>query len=61
MILAWGILPRLEKLRNFTQNNGKVREICQPVIVKNCAIWYHTLNIKIIGPYGSELILHFGT
>ena len=43
-----------EKLGNFTQNTGKigknytgkVREICQPVIVKTLQIWYHTLNKK---------------
>ena len=56
-----GILSRLEKSGNFTQNTGKigknytgklkrilekVREICQPVIVKTLQIWYHTLNKK---------------
>ena len=34
--------------KNFTgkleKNTGKVREICQPVIVKTLQIWYHTLN-----------------
>ena len=54
-----GILSRLEKSGNFTQktgkigkklywkiekNTGKVREICQLVIVKTLQIWYHTLN-----------------
>ena len=28
------------------KNTGKVREICQPVIVKTLQIWYHTLNKK---------------
>ena len=56
-----GILSRLEKSGNFTQNTvkirknytgklkkntTKVREICQPVIVKTLQIWYHTLDFK---------------
>ena len=48
-----GILLRLEKSGNFTQNTGKiekktgkVREICQLVIVKTLQIWYHTSNKK---------------
>ena len=56
-----GILSRLEKSGNFTQNTGKigkklywkiekntgkVREICQPVIEKTLQVWYHTLNKK---------------
>ena len=28
------------------KNTGKVREICQPVIVKTLQIWYHILNKK---------------
>ena len=28
------------------KNTGKVRKICQPVIVKTLQIWYHTLNKK---------------
>ena len=28
------------------KNTGKVREICQPVIVKTLQVWYHTLNKK---------------
>ena len=28
------------------KNTGKVREICQPVLVKTLEIWYHTLNKK---------------
>ena len=28
------------------KNTGKVREICQPVIVKTLQIWYQTLNKK---------------
>ena len=28
------------------KNTGKVREICQPVIVKTLQIWYYTLNKK---------------
>ena len=28
------------------KNTGKVREICQQVIVKTLQIWYHTLNKK---------------
>ena len=43
--------PVREKSGNFYQNTGKlkkytgkVREICQPVIVKTLQIWYHTLN-----------------
>ena len=50
--------PAREKSGNFTQNTGKirkqlywkientgkVREICQPVIVETLQIWYHTLN-----------------
>ena len=28
------------------RNTGKVREICQPVILKTLQIWYHTLNKK---------------
>ena len=28
------------------KNAGKVREICQQVIVKTLQIWYHTLNKK---------------
>ena len=43
-----GILLRLEKSGNFTQNTGKIRrklywkgqEICQAVIVKTLQIWY---------------------
>ena len=28
------------------RNTGKVREICQPVILKTLQIWYHTLDKK---------------
>ena len=28
------------------KNTGKVKEICQPEIVKTLQIWYHTLNLK---------------
>ena len=43
-----------ENLGNFTQNTarirkiypGKLREICQSLIVKPLQIWYHTLNKK---------------
>ena len=28
------------------KNTGKVREICQAVIVETLQIWYHTLNKK---------------
>ena len=56
-----GILSRLEKSENFTQNTRKIRknytgklkkilekvsEICQSEIVKTLQIWYHTLNKK---------------
>ena len=56
-----GNFVKTGKVRNFTQNTGKksekikleiekntgkVREICQPVIVKTLQIWYHTLNKK---------------
>ena len=46
-----GILPKIlenqEKLYwKIEKNTGKVREICQPVIVKTLLIWYHTLNNK---------------
>ena len=45
-----GILLRLEKSGNFTQNTGKIRkkilENCQAVTVKTLQIWYHTLNEK---------------
>ena len=46
-----GILPKiLEKSKRLywkiEKNTGKVREICQPVIVKTLQIWYHTLNKK---------------
>ena len=65
-----GILSRLEKLGNFTQNTGKigkelywkiekntgkVREICQPVMVKTLQIWYHTLNKKRTLKYTGKL------
>ena len=32
------------KYWKIEKNTGKVREICQPVIVKTLQIWYHTLN-----------------
>ena len=36
-----------EKLHwKIEKNTGKVREICQPVIVKTLQMWYHTLNKK---------------
>ena len=48
-----GILSRLGKSGDFTQNTGKLkknpgkcREICQSEIVKTLQIWYHTLNLK---------------
>ena len=47
-----GILPKIleESEKNYTgkleKNVRKVREICQPVIVKTLQIWYHTLNKK---------------
>ena len=34
------------KYWKIEKNTGKVREICQPVIVKTLQIWYHTLNKK---------------
>ena len=41
------ILEKSEKLDwKVEKNTGKVREICQPVIVKTLQIWYHTLNKK---------------
>ena len=41
------ILEKLEKIYwKIEKNTGKVREICQPVIVKTLQIWYHTLNKK---------------
>ena len=54
-----------EKSGNFTQSTGKsekfrwktgkntekVREICQPVIVKTLQIWYQTLNKKELQKY----------
>ena len=41
-----GMLPKiLEKLYwKIKRNTGKVKQICQPVIVKILQIWCHTLN-----------------
>ena len=40
-------LGKSEKLYwRIEKNTGKVREICQPVIVKTLQIWYQTLNKK---------------
>ena len=41
------ILKNQKKLYwKIEKNTGKVREICQLVIVKTLQIWYHTLNKK---------------
>ena len=41
------LLKILEKLYwKIEMDTGKVREICQLVIVKTLQIWYHTLNKK---------------
>ena len=45
-----GILPKIlensEKIDWYIEkkNTGKVREICQSVIVQTLQIWYHILN-----------------
>ena len=45
-----GNFVKTRKIRKITleneKNTGKVREICQPVIVKTLQIRYHTLNKK---------------
>ena len=39
------ILEKSKKLCWKTEKNtGKVREICQPIIVKTLQVWHHTLN-----------------
>ena len=41
------ILEKSEKINwKIEKNTGKVRKICQPVIVKTLQMWYHTLNKK---------------